>query len=181
MRTLFEVLGVEPRYHLSSEELETKFKALSQKLHPDRFARADAKDRVRALQQSTELNDAYRLLKVPTRRAEYLLKLAGIDVTEEGASEFRVKVDPAMLMELLEEREALSDAKAARDHDKIRAMQADAEARRAKTMQRLDADFVTYEAGDRAVLPRLAEALIELRYADRFLAEVEAIFEENLS
>jgi molecular chaperone HscB len=176
MRTLFEVLGVEPRYHLAADELERKYKALSQKLHPDRFARAPASERVRALQQSTELNDAYRVLKVPARRGEYLLKLAGLDITEEGGSQ-RVKIDPELLMELLEEREALSEAKARGDHETITTMQQAATARRAAGLQAIDALFTRYESGDQTVVMDLAQKLIELRYAEKFLSEVEAIFE----
>lgn len=181
MRTLFDVLGVEPRFRLSPTELEAKFKALSQKLHPDRFAKADAKERVAALQRSTELNDAYRVLKVPARRAEYLLALAGYDVTEEasGPDRERVKVDPTLLLELLEEREALGEAKAARAAEKIAAMQKGAEGRRVELMARIDRDFGAYEAGDKALLPSLAQTLIELRYCDKFLAEIEAYYDRE--
>lgn len=180
-KSLFSILGVEARFHLSPDDLEGRFKALSQRLHPDRFARADAKERLRALQASTELNDAYRLLKVPARRGEYLLKLAGVDVTEEGSSDAgrRVKIDPALLLELLEEREALAEAKAAGDRDKIGALRAAAEARRAETLAKIERDFLRFDEGDRSVVDGLARALIELRYCDKLLAEVEAILEEQ--
>ena len=178
MRTLFEVLGVEPRYHLAADELEQKFKALSLKLHPDRFARAPAAERVRALSQSTELNDAYRVLKVPARRGEYLLKLCGLDITEEGGpGGSRVQIDPDLLLELLEEREALAAAKAAGDRATIVAMQQAAETRRAAGMSALDELFTRHERGDQSVVMALAQQLIELRYADKFLAEVDAIFD----
>ena len=75
---------------------------LSRKWHPDRFAKADPRARRASLQRSVQLNEAWRVLKDPFKRAEYLLSLSGISLGKE--------VPPALLMETLELREELAEA-----------------------------------------------------------------------
>jgi molecular chaperone HscB len=179
MRDLFEVLGVRRAFHLSAEELEEKFLALSKQLHPDRFAKAGPRERMLALTRTTELNDAYRTLKNETRRAEYLLKLEGLDIAEERPSSVngkdqRVKVDPSLLMEMMELNEQLADARADDDHERVKALAAEVAARRAEARRTVDAGFSAYESGDRAALNRIAQALIAMRYHARFFEQVEA-------
>ncbi len=64
--------------------LEKEFYALSRKLHPDVFGRAEEKERSWSLEQSSRLNDAYRTLKDPIKRTEYLLKLEGVELEEQS-------------------------------------------------------------------------------------------------
>src|SRR4051812_50218813 len=72
----FAVLGVRPSFD-EPESLDEKFRALSRKLHPDRFARATPQERRYSLEQTTLLNDAYKTLKDPVRRGGDLLPLRG--------------------------------------------------------------------------------------------------------
>src|SRR4051812_11558935 len=72
----FATLGFEPSFDEPSG-LDDKFRALSRKLHPDRFARATPQERRYSLEQTTLLNEAYKTLKDPVRRAEHLLSLRG--------------------------------------------------------------------------------------------------------
>jgi molecular chaperone HscB len=66
--------------------LEKSFYALSRRLHPDRFAARPAADQDAALAESSRLNDAYRTLKDPIARTEYLLKLEGVELEEQSKS-----------------------------------------------------------------------------------------------
>jgi molecular chaperone HscB len=66
--------------------LEKRFYALSRKLHPDRFAARSAEEQAAALGESSRLNDAYRTLKEPIARTEYLLKLEGVELEEQSKS-----------------------------------------------------------------------------------------------
>jgi molecular chaperone HscB len=75
----FRVLGLEPKLALDRKDLEDRFHARSRELHPDRFARAPKPEQDRALAESALLNDAYRTLRSPVSRAEYLLKQSGVD------------------------------------------------------------------------------------------------------
>jgi molecular chaperone HscB len=82
----FSVFGLEPRLNLDLSALEHEFHRLSRKLHPDRFARAEENEKQWSLADTALLNDAYRTLKDPQRRTEYLLKLKGAEIGEEFAA-----------------------------------------------------------------------------------------------
>jgi len=82
--------------------LEHQFHKLSRKLHPDRFARASEQEKEWSLADTALLNDAYRTLRDPIRRTEYLLKLRGAEIGEEHAGKDRK--DPSRVPpDLLEE------------------------------------------------------------------------------
>lgn len=75
----FEIFSLTPRLSIDLADLERRFYARSRELHPDRFVRAPKDAQQKALDESSVLNDAYRTLKDPTDRAEYVLKQLGID------------------------------------------------------------------------------------------------------
>lgn len=87
----FDVFGLEPRLNLDLAALEHEFHRLSRKLHPDRFARASQSEKEWSLADTALLNDAYRTLKDPIRRTEYLLKLHGAEIGEEHAGKNRAE------------------------------------------------------------------------------------------
>jgi molecular chaperone HscB len=104
----FSLFALPRAFALDRRELEQRFRDLSRQLHPDRFARAEPRERRIALERATRLNDAYRALKDWRRRAAYLLALAGRDHLGDG----RAFHDAAFLEEQLEWREALALARA---------------------------------------------------------------------
>ena len=65
--------------------MEREFHRLSRRLHPDRFARATAEEQQWSLANTALLNDAYRTLRDPLQRIEYLLRLEGLKIGEEHA------------------------------------------------------------------------------------------------
>jgi molecular chaperone HscB len=98
----FSVFNLEPRLNLDLPALEQEFHRLSRKLHPDRFARALENEKEWSLADTALLNDAYRTLKDPLRRTEYLLKLLGAEIGEEHSGKGRI--DPSRVpADLLEE------------------------------------------------------------------------------
>lgn len=98
----FSVFGLLPKLNLDLGMLEHQFHKLSRKLHPDRFARASESEKEWSLADTALLNDAYRTLKDPIRRTEYLLKLHGAEIGEEHAG--KGKADPSRVPpDLLEE------------------------------------------------------------------------------
>ncbi|MGA2348809.1 MAG: Fe-S protein assembly co-chaperone HscB [Terracidiphilus sp.] len=98
----FSVFGLEPKLNLDLSALEHEFHRLSRKLHPDRFARALDNEKQWSLADTALLNDAYRTLKDPLRRTEYLLKLEGAEIGEEHSGKDRK--DPSRVpADLLEE------------------------------------------------------------------------------
>jgi molecular chaperone HscB len=87
--TYFSIFGVAPHLNLDLNALEESFHRLSRRLHPDRFARASEPEKEWSLADTALLNDAYRTLKDPIRRTEYLLKLHGAEIGEEHAGKNR--------------------------------------------------------------------------------------------
>jgi molecular chaperone HscB len=155
----FAVLGLPPGYAIDVVAAEEAYKRLSRQLHPDRFARADARARRASLERTVQLNDAWRTLRDPVRRAEYLIARAGVKVGTDA-------VPPAFLMEIMELREELAAALAARDAANIARM---AEAMRDRARRAMAA---IAEALDGGQVERAAQALATLRYYQRFLDEV---------
>ena len=97
----FQVFGLERKLSIDTAALEREFHRLSRRLHPDRFARATAQEREWSLAATALLNDAYRTLREPIQRTEYLLKLSGLQIGEEnsGKSKSADRQPPADLLE----------------------------------------------------------------------------------
>jgi molecular chaperone HscB len=113
----FSLLGLEPRLNLDLAALEQEFHRLSRRLHPDRFARASIDERDWSLADTALLNDAYRTLKDPLKRTEYLLKLRGAEIGEEHAGKDRrdpSRVPPDLLEEVFELNMQLEEMRGAR-------------------------------------------------------------------
>jgi molecular chaperone HscB len=82
--TYFEIFSLPQLLTIDAARLEKSFYALSRKLHPDRFAERPVAEQEAVLAESSRLNDAYRTLKDPIGRTEYLLKLEGIELEEQS-------------------------------------------------------------------------------------------------
>ena len=80
----FSYFGLPPRLNLDVPALEQDFYRLSRRLHPDLNARAGSQEQQWSLEQSSLLNDAYRTLRDPIRRTQYLLKLEGVELEEQS-------------------------------------------------------------------------------------------------
>src|SRR5277367_2812893 len=80
----FIFFGFPRKLNLDTAALEREFYALSRRLHPDVFAQAESQERAWSLEQSSMLNDAYRTLKDPIKRTEYLLRLEGVELEEQS-------------------------------------------------------------------------------------------------
>ena len=112
----FSVFGLEPKLNLDLTELEHEFHRLSRKLHPDRFARALENEKEWSLADTALLNDAYRTLKDPLRRTEYLLKLVGAQTSagDETKEEKSILTPADLLEEVFELNMQLEEMRAAR-------------------------------------------------------------------
>jgi molecular chaperone HscB len=80
----FTFFDLPRKLELDTTAVEREFYALSRRLHPDVFAQANDRERAWSLEQSSMLNDAYRILKDPIKRTEYLLRLEGIELEEQS-------------------------------------------------------------------------------------------------
>ncbi|MGA3102865.1 MAG: Fe-S protein assembly co-chaperone HscB [Terriglobales bacterium] len=104
----FTFFGFPRKLNLDTAALEKEFYALSRRLHPDVFGQAEDRERAWSLEQSSMLNDAYRTLKDPIKRTEYLLRIEGVELEEQSkqatekaraSGELKQQVVPADLLE----------------------------------------------------------------------------------
>lgn len=111
----FALFGLPPRYRCDTARLDAAYRTLQSAVHPDRFAAAGDAERRLAVQSSARVNEAYRALKDPVGRAQYLLSLHGIDATTE--TDTALPLD--FLERQLERREAVDDARLAGDAPRL--------------------------------------------------------------
>ena len=164
----FATLGIPRQFDVDLATVERTHRELSRALHPDRFVGAPPSERRAALARAIEVNEAWRVVRDPIRRAEAILTLAGVAVGEDREP----KADPEFLMEMLEQREALADARHSRDLGAVRKMAAAIEARALDVQRRLSDGFARGDASS------LVGSVGELRFYRRFLDEVSAIVDE---
>lgn len=106
----FAFFGLPQKLQIEEAALEQRFHQLSWKLHPDNFVKASEYERNLALERSSELNDAYRTLRDPISRVEYLLLRAG--VRKEGTT--KQQAPPELLEEVFELNESLDELREAK-------------------------------------------------------------------
>ena len=167
MQNHFDLFQLPATFALDMGALDTAYRDVQGRVHPDRFINAtDAEKRV-AMQWATRANEAYQTLRSPQKRAQYLCELNGVDLNTE--SNTAMPMD--FLMQQMEWREALGEARAAKDSDALDALdeqvKQERKARLALVGTQLDAgDFETAAQGVRALM-----------FLDKFSEEVHYAFE----
>jgi molecular chaperone HscB len=168
----YAVLGIPRGLNLSVEDLQVRFYALSRELHPDRFMLKSEAERQRALDMSSALNDAYRTLKDPIKRAQYLLGLEGFDIGEQRSKD----VPPELLEEVFELNMALEEMRGGDDSARPQLEQAEKNfaGMLAASDQELAGLFVKYDASpSRDVLAEIRNVLNRRKYIHNLVSEVE--------
>lgn len=112
----FLLLGLEPQFDLDPAALESAYFHEQRLSHPDRFVGKPPEVRQAALLRSVDVNQAYHTLKNPLTRAQYLLQLQGITIGTEHDS---IKPTPQLLMDTMEWREQVDEAKDAKALEKL--------------------------------------------------------------
>ena len=184
----FSFLGLPRKLKIDTADLEQRYRALSRQFHPDYFYNAPPAERRISLERSSYLNDAYRTLKNPVLRIEYLLKVEG--ATPQGPEQASKQVPPALLEEVFALNEELDEireqraAGAAVEQWKPRVEQArrPIETKRAKHEAQLEelsrkwdalVDGAASDADRQAVLDDLRARLLERNYINNLLTEIE--------
>jgi molecular chaperone HscB len=106
----FSLFALPRKLWIEMAALEKKFLELSWKLHPDKFVNASAEEQETSLKRSSQLNDAYRVLRDPVARVEYLLEIEGM--RKEG--EHKQQAPPELLEEVFELNESLDELREAK-------------------------------------------------------------------
>jgi molecular chaperone HscB len=168
----YELLGIPRSLNLSLDTLQQRYYELSRQLHPDRFMQKPEAERARALDMSSALNDAYRTLKDPIKRAQYLLSLEGFDIGEQRSKD----VPPELLEEVFELNMALEEMRGGDDSARPQLEQAEKNftGMLAASDQELGALFVKYDASQsRDVLAEIRNVLNRRKYIQNLVSEVE--------
>ncbi len=111
----FELFGLVPQFAQDRAAIDTRWKDLQRKAHPDKFAAQGASAQRVAMQWSVRINEAYQRLKDPLKRAAYLCELHAAPVNAEN----NTAMPTAFLMQQMEWREALDEARSAADLDDL--------------------------------------------------------------
>ena len=111
----FALFGLPRRFEVDDSALESAYHDLHARVHPDRHAHLPDADKRRAMQWATQVNEAFSTLRKPLPRALYLLELGGVD----AGLETNTAMAPEFLMEQMEWREAVEEAREAADGDEL--------------------------------------------------------------
>ncbi len=182
----FEVFGLPRRLVVDTDELQRRFYALSRQHHPDFHQGADAGTQARALEASALVNAAYRTLRDPIARVEYLLRLEDGGAPPAGAPG-RVTAPPE-LAEMFEIQEALAEARQGRIDEAVRETlraERDRLAERRAAEERRLSQTLAHDwdaAGDQdrpAVLAAARRALATRAYLGTVIDDLSAALGEN--
>ena len=167
-RNHFELLGLTPAFALDPARLEAGYRELQGRVHPDRFASAPEADRRVAMQWAARANEAYRTLRDPVDRARYLLALKGFETGEES----NTAMPPDFLMQQMEWRETVADARGARDTPRLEALRGEIAGERGEMLRQLERAIdrdANYDAG--------CSLVRKLRFLEKLDVEIEEALE----
>ncbi len=167
MQNHFDLFQLPQRYQVDLTALDLAYHEVQNQAHPDKFVGASSAEKRVAMQWATRANEAYQTLKSPYKRAAYLCELHGVDLQTES----NTAMPAAFLMQQMEWREALEDAKGAKDIVALEQLEMDLRLARktelAQIAQLLDAmDFTQAALGIR-----------KLMFLEKFEEEISRVFE----
>lgn len=158
----FELFGLVPQFAQDRAAIDARWKELQREAHPDKFAAQGAAAQRLAMQWSVRINEAYQRLKDPLKRAAYLCELKGAPVNAEN----NTAMPPAFLMQQMEWREALDEARSAAGLESLAAQVAAARQETLQTCGQLLDQQQDY--------PQAVQRVRALMFIERFAGDVEA-------
>lgn len=158
----FELFDLPRRFSIDQDALEQKWKSISSKVHPDRFASASAVEKRVAVEWSAHANEAFRVLKEPLKRAEYLCQLAGIDTSERHPG----AMDIDFLETQMSWREALAEADQSHHVIDLNALQASVQAASSRYEMQVG-ELINHENWQKA-----SDLIREWMFVQKFAQEV---------
>lgn len=164
----FELFGLSPQFNLDLAKLETNYRSIQSASHPDRFVTASLSEKLRSMQTATMANEAYQALKNPAHRAQYLLALQGIEVV----AETNTAMPADFLMQQIEWREAIDDAKQSKNIDALDALLAEMQ-QEARTLQATLIDLIDVKKN----APLAVDATRKLIFIDKVCEDINKIIE----
>lgn len=173
----YEFFGIDRKLNVDEAELQKRFYELSRQWHPDRFGRKSAQEQAQALEATAILNDGYRTLRNPVRRAEYLLKEEGFPIGEQRSKD----VPPELLEEVFELNMMLEELKEGDDsaRPQLEAAKQNFVGLRDEVDRELETLFGKYDAAEsqsetaKQALHAIRGVLNRRRYIENLLRDVD--------
>lgn len=168
----FERLG-QPRQHaLDRDALETAYLARAAAAHPDKVDQDDASAKRVAMETSAAINEGYRTLRDPAKRAEYLVKLGGRDLGSSDPDLGAPKMPQAFLIDMIEQRERVADARSA-GADALEDLRDEVEGQQGDSLAKAVAAIAS---GD---IEAASRHLVVRRYLQRLIDEIDESDDEG--
>lgn len=164
----FSLFGLPREYAIDGSTLEQRFRELQSRVHPDKHAHLGDSEKRQAMEQATEANAAFQTLKNPLQRAMYLLRLAGNEVAVEN----NTAMPTEFLIEQMELRENVSDARGGGDEDALDVLRRDLKSRMVGEYAMLGALLDQQKAYDAA-----ADMVRRLMFQEKLLQEIDDALE----
>jgi len=176
-RNFFQFFGLDQKLCVDAEGLQKRFYELSRQWHPDRFSRKSASEQAEALDATAILNDGYRTLRDPVKRAEYLLKEEGFPIGEQRSKD----VPPELLEEVFELNMMLEELKSGDSEARgpLESARGNFSKMQSEVDRRLESLFVKYDAAEpesdaaKQALHEIRGLLNRRRYIDNLLRDVD--------
>ncbi|MES2934691.1 MAG: Fe-S protein assembly co-chaperone HscB [Pseudomonadota bacterium] len=167
MQNHFDLFQLPQQFELDLPALDAAYREVQNQVHPDKFVnQSDAEKRV-AMQWATRANEAYQTLKNPLKRAKYLCELNGVDLQIESNTAMPV----AFLMQQMEWREALEDARAAKDLTALESLDIELSAARKASLAQIAQHIETND------FVQAGQDIRQLMFLEKFGEEVGFAFE----
>ena len=155
----FTLFQLEPAFDIDTAALEQTYRRLAARFHPDRHVAASAFEQKQAMMMASAVNEAYRILKNPIDRAAYLLEQHNIHADSPEHTSF----PPEFLMQQMEWRETLEEARAQNNQAALLALEADIQAEQNTLLSALQTAFKQTDHHNAANLVRQGRFLNKLR------------------
>jgi molecular chaperone HscB len=133
-KNYFDLFGLEKKFSVPQGILDRAYRDIQSQIHPDKFSHAGEAEKRLSMQWATRANEAYQTLKKPLSRARYLLQLHGVDTQEET----NTAMPTSFLMEQMEWREAVIEAKQECNHKSLINLHKNLLAQRAELLAKLE-------------------------------------------
>ena len=167
MQSHYDLFNLPQQFTVDPTALDQAYRRVQSQVHPDKFVTGSDSEKRVAMQWATRANEAYQTLRHPQKRAQYLCELNGVDLQTES----NTAMPMAFLMQQMEWRDELGEARAGKDLGTLEALdgqlKSERKTRLAEVGRQLDAgDFAAAAQGVRALM-----------FLDKFGDEVRFAFE----
>lgn len=165
MQNHFELFHLPQRFAIDMGALDSAYHEVQSQVHPDKFVNATGAEKRVAMQWATRANEAYQTLKNPLQRAKYLCELNGADLQIES----NTAMPHAFLMQQMEWRESLADAKIAKDVEALDKLEQELLAARKNTLEQIGTLL------DQRMFAEAALGVRKLMFLEKFRDELSDI------